>query len=139
MGTLEAENGTATAQKEKPSEIVGLKPKDAPEQDAASPDAGGGGDGGGAGGALITCDDELSFELNKQEELFRKCMRNRTEREAKKKLEKQEKKELNQKKRNLAMENAFENEVDKLLDFFSEGFPIETADAYDTTLLSEAS
>lgn len=93
---------------------------------------------GGAGGAEITGDDELAFELNKQEELFRKCMRNRTEREAKKKLEKQQKKELDQKKRNQALEDAFENEVDKLLDFFSEGFSIETADAYNTTLLSEA-
>uniref|UniRef100_A0A7S4UFD6 Uncharacterized protein n=1 Tax=Alexandrium monilatum TaxID=311494 RepID=A0A7S4UFD6_9DINO len=93
---------------------------------------------GGAGGAEITGDDELAFELNQQELLFQKCMRARMEREAKLKLQRQQKKEADEKKRRDALENAFDGELDKLLQFFSDGFPIETADGYGTTLLSEA-
>lgn len=93
---------------------------------------------GGAGGAEITGDDELAFELNQQELLFQKCMRNRMEREAKKKQEKQAKKEADEKARKAALEDAFDGEVDKLLAFFGEGFAIETMDGYGTTLLSEA-
>lgn len=95
-------------------------------------------DDGGAGAAMLDGDEELAFELNQQEILFQKCMRNRMEREAKKKREKQEKKEADLKKRRAAMEDAFDGEVDKLLSFFSEGFEIETHDDYGTTLLSEA-
>jgi len=93
---------------------------------------------GAAGGAEITGDEELEFELTQQELMFQKCMRKRMEREAKRKLEKQQRKEANEKKRSEAMEQAFEGETDKILDFFGEGFPIDTMDPYGTTLLSEA-
>mmetsp|Transcript_55595 Transcript_55595/g.110492 ORF Transcript_55595/g.110492 Transcript_55595/m.110492 type:complete len:562 (-) Transcript_55595:72-1757(-) len=93
---------------------------------------------GAPGGAEITGDEELEFELTQQELMFQKCMRKRMEREAKRKLEKQQRKEANEKKCREAMEQAFEGELDKLLDFFGEGFPIDTMDPYGTTLLSEA-
>ncbi|CAE8689032.1 unnamed protein product [Polarella glacialis] len=93
---------------------------------------------GGAGEYHITADDELEFELNQQERLFQQCMRSKISRDAKKKKDKQEKREADEKKRKQALEDAFDGEVEKLLTFVSDGWPIDTADAYGTTLLSEA-
>ena len=70
--------------------------------------------------------------------MFLKCLRKRAEREAKKKLEKEERKVAAKKLIDKAMEAAFDNELDDLLKLMDEGVEPESCDEHGTTLLSEA-
>eukprot|EP00811_Abedinium_folium_P026394 NODE_3884_length_1967_cov_7.347283.p1 GENE.NODE_3884_length_1967_cov_7.347283~~NODE_3884_length_1967_cov_7.347283.p1 ORF type:complete len:542 (+),score=214.85 NODE_3884_length_1967_cov_7.347283:80-1705(+) len=103
----------------------------------------------GAGGTVVAEDfdvsagvavpvDESSLELNVQEQVFQKCFRRRVDRVADSRQRKVEKKVADEKKRAQALEDAFDNEVDKIVAFIDAGNPIDTEDAYGTTLLSEA-
>eukprot|EP00930_Biecheleria_cincta_P035647 TRINITY_DN2449_c0_g2_i2.p1 TRINITY_DN2449_c0_g2~~TRINITY_DN2449_c0_g2_i2.p1 ORF type:complete len:654 (+),score=175.98 TRINITY_DN2449_c0_g2_i2:38-1963(+) len=97
----------------------------------------------GAGIAVVgenedNVDAALDLELQEQEKLFLKCLRKRAERAEKAKLEKEEKKRIKKEQLEKAMEAAFENEVDALLDMFDQGIEPETFDEHGTTLLSEA-
>ena len=60
-------------------------------------------------------DEALAAELAEQEKMFLKCLRKRAEREARRKLEKEERKAAAKKLKDKAMEAAFDNELDDLL------------------------
>jgi len=83
-------------------------------------------------------DQELELELSKQELIFQKSLRKRAEREKQRKLEKEQRKAAAKAQNDKALEAAFDNEVDFLLELFDQGVEPETADEHGTTLLSEA-
>jgi len=83
-------------------------------------------------------DTELAIELQKQEYLFLKCLRNRAEREKQKKMEKEKRKAAEKAKKDRAKDAAFEGEVDELLQLFEDGVEPVWTDDHGDTLLSEA-
>eukprot|EP00928_Gymnodinium_smaydae_P080431 TRINITY_DN64122_c0_g1_i1.p1 TRINITY_DN64122_c0_g1~~TRINITY_DN64122_c0_g1_i1.p1 ORF type:complete len:575 (-),score=99.29 TRINITY_DN64122_c0_g1_i1:125-1849(-) len=79
-----------------------------------------------------------NLELSEKEQNFQQCMRRRAEREARAKLEAEEKKVAEQKLCAAAMEAAFEGDLPALLKAFDAGVTFDAADGHGTTLLSEA-
>jgi len=82
--------------------------------------------------------EEPEFELGKKDLLFRQCLRSRLDRAARLRKEAQEKKATDERKRKEALNAAFENETETLLEFLSSGGEVDSADLYGCTLLSEA-
>eukprot|EP00930_Biecheleria_cincta_P061464 TRINITY_DN47033_c0_g1_i1.p1 TRINITY_DN47033_c0_g1~~TRINITY_DN47033_c0_g1_i1.p1 ORF type:complete len:614 (+),score=146.46 TRINITY_DN47033_c0_g1_i1:49-1890(+) len=101
---------------------------------ASGPDGGRGGAAAAFQAALETAD----MELSATEKNFQQCMRRRTEREAKKKLDGELKQAAEAKQKAAALEAAFEGQLQALLQAFDGGVQCDCADCHGTTLLSEA-